>query len=208
MNVLHHAARVVGWCNAQVVLHFGIPSFGQFADFQFAFKDFKLEFKAQHDVKVVGDFVGFNPNQAWLHAVNQFVHGFCVHIVQAFREIILQFWKPVLPKSKGASNQVFPQTRLAFVNGAPATSSQRGAAQMFARVLFVHRVSSFVESPEQCHRQVIWVVTGGHSSIVSRETCGERVRGGVQTPSLEVVTEGLCHLEREGFLFFDVVMTG
>ena len=69
-----HAASS-GWGDAQILLEAGVPGFGQVLHSQTAFHHGHLQLHAQHDVQVVGGFIGFHPDERRLDLVDALVEG-------------------------------------------------------------------------------------------------------------------------------------
>ena len=63
MNVLQHAAAVVGRSDAKVGAQALLPRLGEIPDGKLALEQRDLEIEAQHDVEVVGDLIGIGADE-------------------------------------------------------------------------------------------------------------------------------------------------
>ena len=117
VNVLQHALGVIRRGDAQVVFHPGVPDFRQVRHLDGAFHQADLDLQAEHDVQVVGGFIGFHPDQAGLHLVDAAVEVLQAEVCHVFREEHLQGGIEEGPELPAAADQVFPQAGLRFVDG-------------------------------------------------------------------------------------------
>ena len=92
------------------------PGFGQVADGEIAFEHGQLEVESQHDVQVVGDFVGFDADQRSLDLVDCPIEGLQRHLTELFGEDGLKPGIVELPETPAAPDPVLPKARLALVN--------------------------------------------------------------------------------------------
>jgi hypothetical protein len=72
--------------NAEVIFHAAVPGFGQIFDSQRTFHQRDFQFKAQHNVQVVGGFICFHADQGRFHLVDALEEGFFRYVFQLRRE--------------------------------------------------------------------------------------------------------------------------
>ena len=73
MHVLQHTVCVGGRCDTQVLLEARVPGFGQVFHLQLTLHQGDLELHAQHDVQVIGGFVGFHPDERGLDLIDALI---------------------------------------------------------------------------------------------------------------------------------------
>ncbi len=115
VHILHHAVSVIWWNDAQVRPVALAPGFSQVTHRQGSFQQGDLEIEAQHDMQVVGDFVGFGADQCAGDFVYCPVKFIQCGVAQLLREGLLQERKTVFPKLAAAPHDILPQPGLALV---------------------------------------------------------------------------------------------
>jgi hypothetical protein len=73
VNVLEDSFGVVLGGDAEIFFETGVPYLRQVFDLEFPLKQTDLNFEAEHDVEVVGGFIGFNADGGRLDFVDGFV---------------------------------------------------------------------------------------------------------------------------------------
>src|SRR5690606_23165811 len=117
---------------------------GQIGDGQFAFQQVEFEPEADDYVQVVGDLVRLRADERGFDAVDRMVEGFGVDAGQLLGEGCLQRGEVVLPETGAASDDVFPQPRLAFVDAARRAGIEYGGCVGGVDAEFVERVAGLV----------------------------------------------------------------
>src|SRR4029079_8585886 len=104
VHVLADPIPVVGRLQAEVGPVTRVPGFGQVADGQAAFEHVQLELKAQHNMKVVGDFVGVGADERALDLVDGAVERVLRYIAELAGEGGLELRKVVVPEWAAAAD--------------------------------------------------------------------------------------------------------
>jgi len=109
VDVLEDAVFVVGGRDAKVALVGGAPGVGQVGDGESAFEEVEAQLEADHDVEVVGDFVGVGADEAGGDGVDGVVEGVEVDGSELVGEGLLELGVEVVPEGAGAAYEVFPE---------------------------------------------------------------------------------------------------
>ena len=144
VDILQHALRVIGGNHTQVGLHLRVPGFGQVGHLEVLGEQSDFQLEAQDDVEVVGDLIGFHPDEGGFHPVERPVEGFGGDVAQVLGEGFLHPGEEELPEGPGASDQVLPESRLGFVDAQGGTASQGQAFVLGVNALVVQGVAHFV----------------------------------------------------------------
>ena len=91
------------------------------------FDEILLDFEPQHNVKVVGEFIGFDSNQRGLHAIDGRVELLPVEGAQLMMKRLLEHGIKETPERSRPAHAVFPHARLAFMNAERDRIAQRCA---------------------------------------------------------------------------------
>ena len=110
MDVLQHAVAVVGRGDAEVSFIAFAPGFGQVADGEFAFEQLQFKIEADHDVEIVGHFVGISADQRALDLVDGAVEHVERHVAELHGKSRLQLWVEVPPETTAAADEVLPES--------------------------------------------------------------------------------------------------
>ena len=160
VDILQAAFGVGGWGHAEEFLEFCVPSLRDVFDFELAVDELAFEREAKKDMEVVGGFVGFDPDEGVLRAIDRGEEGVEVESAEVGEELLCT-WKPFLPEGTGAADVIFPEAGLGFVN-AKGDGVARGEVGLIGgEALFVESVPGFVEHSEEGGGEVVFVVAGG-----------------------------------------------
>ena len=110
VDVLEEAVLVVGWGDAEIALVGGPPGVGQVGDSESAFEEVQAQLEADHDMEVVGDFVGVGADEAGLDAVDGAVEGIEVDGAELVGEGLLELGVEVVPEGLASAYEVFPES--------------------------------------------------------------------------------------------------
>ncbi len=188
VNILKHSVSIVGRTYSQVLFVSSVPSFREIGDGQAIFEKLLLELKTDHDVKVVGHFVGFDPYQTRFDAVY-------------FGEDFGRLGLIENARKKGCSlgNAHVQNARLR-----PITFSQnldwdswipneqrfqQGVRTTRSQTLLVHAVSRFMQRAIETTIEVIRIVTSQDPMIAWTKRGAKRMIGFIQSASLEIETD-------------------
>ena len=114
MDILKAADAVGLGDDAEIVAVFLIPSFRHVLDGQSSLEDVGFDLKADHNVKVVGQFVGFHADETRFDFVNGSVERVDVETAEG-RECLLQAGEEAGPERLAATDNVLPKTGLTLV---------------------------------------------------------------------------------------------
>ncbi len=187
VHVLQHAPGVIGWGDAQVLLEACVPRFGQVLHLQLALDHGDLQLHAQHDMQVIGGFIGFHPDQRGLDLVDALVECLQRDVAELGGEEFLQAGVEVLPEGIGAPDQVLPHARLGFVDAGRSATVERGAVERLVGSHVIHGVPGLMQRAEQRRSHVIGVHTSGDAHIPPAEAGGEGVQGLVLAAAFPMV---------------------
>src|SRR5690349_21060489 len=87
----------------------------------------------------------------------------------------------VFPEAAGAADEVFPHSRLAFVDAEGDIVAAGGAEMFGGQALGVHGVAGLVEGAEERIGEIVFVVTGGDAGVAGDDAAGKGVERDVQT---------------------------
>ena len=194
VNVLQATVRIVIGRDAKVAVESFVPDAGQFGRLQIAGQHCLLQLKPQHDVQVVGDFVGFDSDERWPNIVDGPVKLFLCHIQEGIWKRGLSFREEVLPESWTAANEILPHPRLRFVDAQRNGLAHRRAKCVFVKTLLVNAVAGFVQRPEESSGEMMFVISRGEAAVAGAETAAEWMSGDIQPPGIETETNS-----RRGF---------
>src|SRR5205823_4457508 len=98
------------WRDAKVGLHCCIPGLRQVRYAEAALQHFKLKIEAQHDVQIVGYFVGVGANERPRHLIDGAMERGKWNARQLLRKNSSKRWVKMLPKTAAARHHVLPES--------------------------------------------------------------------------------------------------
>jgi len=133
-----------------------------------AFEKLSFQFEAKKNVEVVGNFISFDTDEGAFHGVRSApaILGFVTcKIGKGSGEV----WPPGFPERLGATDTVFPETGLGFMNAKGGGLAEWRAELGFRKTLIVETVAGLVKDPVEGDHEVAFVVAGGHAGIARAE---------------------------------------
>ena len=104
MDILQDTLCVIRWLNTQVFTIFSVPQIWQGFNRDFAVDERLLQFKAENDVQVVGDFIGLGTNETRLDFIECTYKIDDIYVLELLREALLDNCKlPPLPERQRAA---------------------------------------------------------------------------------------------------------
>ena len=146
---------------------------------EISLQEFCFQFKAQEDVEVIGDFIGFDADEGAFHGVGGTPALFVVMAGEVGKSLD-EVGPPGFPEGAGAADTVFPKAGLGFVNTEGGGLAQGGTDLRFGETLIVETVAGLVEDAIKGDHKVGFVVTGGHAGIARAKARAEGVGAGVE----------------------------
>ncbi len=208
VDVLEDAFAVGGGRDAEGGLHFGVPGGGGVLDGELFFEEGLFHFVAEDDVEVVGDFVGFDADEGGGDLVDGAIEGVERGGGELFGEGFLEEGIVAGPEFAGASDQVFPEAGLGFVDAEGDAAGEGCGFEFWIDVEFVEGVAHFVEAAEESAREPLFFVAGGDADVVLGEVGAEGVDGDVEAAAVEGEAAVFEDSSGEGLLAGGVVIAG
>ena len=104
MNVLQDSQRIIGRDNAKIFLHLLLPNMRQVLDRHLALHHSNLQFKPEHDMKIIGGFISINTDQRRLHFVDGFIESFQIHIAELGWKYFFKTREEISPERQGTAH--------------------------------------------------------------------------------------------------------
>ena len=82
---------------------------------EISLQEFCFQFKAQEDVEVIGDFIGFDADEGAFHRVRS-PPALLVVVASEVGKSLDEVGPPGFPEGSGMADTVFPKAGLGFVN--------------------------------------------------------------------------------------------
>ena len=115
MHVLHHALKIILRGVADVLLHPGVPRFGQIGDRYPLLNQLDLELEAQQDMQVVGHLIRLDTNRRATNSTDRTDHRLGIDSIELAGHKLARHWEVVLPERQRATNHVLVEARLRLV---------------------------------------------------------------------------------------------
>jgi hypothetical protein len=133
-----------------------------------AFEKLGFQFEAKKDMKIVGYFIGFDTDEGAFDGIRS-APAILVLMACEIGKGLGEVWPPRFPEGSGATDAIFPEAGLGFVN-AEGGGLAKGRAELgFRETLVVETVAGLVEDPVEGDHEVAFVVAGGHACIARAE---------------------------------------
>jgi hypothetical protein len=206
VDVLEATARIVRNFDAEQFFKKLVPCGGEIADSEISIKELRFQFKAQEDVEIVGDFIGFDPDEGAFYGIGGAPALLVVPAGQVGKSLN-EVGPPGFPERAGSANAVFPKAGLGFVDAERCGLAKRGAKLRFGETLVVKSVASFVKDAVEGDHKVGFIVAGGHAGIAWAKAGAEGVGAGVETTRGDVESNFWQEGVEELFLIWAGIMT-
>src|SRR4051794_33419001 len=178
MNVLQTSFAVAWYIEAEIRLHPLLPRGWDVGYFQLSGDEPSFEVNAQHDMKVVGQLVGFGPNETRRCCVDGGMEAVRIHIAERIREGRLHRREMEPPEGTAPTDMVLPEARLRFVRAETRSTHgvqtdevgrEGGAGQRRVDILLVEAVASLMHGTEESRRQIIAPIARRDPHVLPRE---------------------------------------
>ncbi len=108
MYVLKHPLHISRGANAQIGIHAIVPGWWQVFCINLAPEQGRFQFKTNHDVQIVGDFISFDANKGVFDSIDGAIKVIERNITQCIRKRLLRCGEVVLPEPSTPTHQIFP----------------------------------------------------------------------------------------------------
>ncbi len=197
MNILQTSLRIVRNIDAEILFHPRVPRCGHIFQREFAFHNFLFQLKPHDDVQTVRRFVCLDANEGWLHFIDRTIKRFGIDAQKLFGKSGLDFGIEEFPKRATASDQIFPQAALRFVQTTRRATRQNRAFKFRRNAVFVQTVSAFVHRAEERRIDIILVISRGDANIVDAGIARKWMHRRVEPPRISAKTEILDDVQCE-----------
>lgn len=190
VDVLQAALGVVRRGQIEEGLELFAPGGGDIARGEVAGHEGLFEFEAEDDVEVVRRFVGFDANEGAFDIVEGEDPVVERDVVDDAGKHLLRAVEEVFPERAAATDLVFPEAGLRFVNTERAGLAEGRAEVGGVEALFVDAVAGFVEDAEKALVEFAEGVTRGQSTIAGAHAAAEGMRRDIEPTGGEIEADG------------------
>ena len=108
VDVLQHSKSAVRRSYAEELLVHVVPCVWEVVDFEITRDEFLLDFVTDHNVHIVGGFVGLNANQTRLHKIDCLPQRFRIDSIHVLGKVLLPHWQGPLTELTRAADLILP----------------------------------------------------------------------------------------------------
>jgi hypothetical protein len=188
VNVLQTTLGVVGDLESKELQEKLIPCGRQVADFEISGDEASFELEPKKDMKVVGDFVGFDPDEGALYGVGGSPAREGIMVFQRGKRLE-EIGPPRLPKGVAATDPVFPKAGLGLMDAEGGGLTKGCPDLRFRKALIVEPMPGFVEDSIEGDHEVSFIVACGHSRVIRAKAGAERVGAGIEPTGSGIETD-------------------
>ena len=149
MDVLQYAIPIVFCPQSQIRLVARVPRFRQISNGQLPFEQCQFKIKPEHNVQIVGDFVGICADQRAFDLINRPIKLVQRDLLELVRETLPEQRVVVLPEGAAPSDLILPETRLALMHPGRDAISQGRRFQIAVNPLFIEGMPGLVQRAEK-----------------------------------------------------------
>ena len=143
-----------------------VPGLGQIANAERSGDQRDFELVSEHDVQMIGDLVGRDPDHAGPHDIDVAVEALGIEPPHRVGEQFLQAREHIVPERAAAADMVLPQPRLGFLQSHARGFGEQRVAIVGIEALIVEAVAALVQRRQHRRRQVGLVDADGEANVV------------------------------------------
>ena len=148
MHILQGAFGIILRTNAQILLHLRVPGFRKIIDTEITGKKRLLQFITDNNMQIVGHLIRFDANQGGANCVDREMEVFELRTGKCLGECSPGLREEEFSELPAASDLIFPETGLGFVNTQRDRFSELGSEVLTGQSLFIKSVTCFVDRAE------------------------------------------------------------
>ena len=206
VDVLQAALEVAVGRDAKVFLGKSVPDGRDLGGRHRPVDHLLFDLEPQHYMEVVGDLVGFDPDERGRDHVDGLVPVLQGDLAKG-REGPLHLGHVMDPEGPAAADHVLPYPRLRFMDAQGGARAHGCMVVLLERSLLVEPVPGLVDAGKEPGPEVVGVVPGRYPDVLGLAH-GERMHGHVEPAGVEAVAQVLDDLGEEGPLGLDVEVAG
>ena len=188
VNVLQTTLGVVGDLESKEFQEKLIPCGGQVADFEISGDEAGFELEPKKDMKVVGNFIGFDPDEGALHGVGGSPAREGILVFQRGKRLE-EIGPPRPPKGVAATDPVFPKAGLGLMDAEGGGLAEGCPDLRFRKALVVQAMPGFMENTIEGDHEVSFLVARGHPRVIGAKAGAERMGAGVEPAGSGIETD-------------------
>ena len=189
MDILEATTGGIGRLDSKVIVIALVPGLGKILHIEGALDELAFEVEPDEDMEVVGDFIGFDPDETGLDGVDGAEEGVCIGHAELGGEIAFENGENVAAEGPAVSKNNLPESRLGLMHTIAGSLGEGGGVILGVESLVVKGVTGFVDGGADGAPEVVVAEPGGDADVGHAETGGERVHGHVLASPLKIETE-------------------
>ena len=204
MNILQASAAIIRNGQSKIILVQAVPLCRQILDIKITGNHGALQFKANHDMHVVGGFVRINANEARLHHVGRLIDLLCRESIGCLAEVLRHLLLCPCAELLAAPHLILPEAALAFMDRKTDGLAHGGGDPILIKPLLIHSVSSFMHGASKTVKHAVSGVTARHAHVAAMATPAEWMRTAIKSAAVKVESNGTADKPRKAFLGVNV----